>query len=80
MDRIAGGAGPVPRSAGAAQQLRKRTLTNLHNAHPQWLADTHEVLDAAVATAYGWDAGIGEEEALGALLEMNRKAILRREP
>ena len=62
---------PVPRNGEAAKELRKRTLTNLYNACPQWLADAHAALDAAVAAAYGWDVDIGEEEALGALLRLN---------
>ena len=62
---------PVPRNGEAAKELRKRTLTNLYNARPQWLADAHAALDAAVAAAYGWDVDIGEEEALGALLRLN---------
>ncbi len=32
---------PVPRDEAAAKELKKRTLTNLYNARPQWLADTH---------------------------------------
>ena len=55
----------------AAKALKARTLTNLYNARPQWLADAHAALDAAVAVAYGWDADISEEDALGALLAMN---------
>ena len=51
--------------------LKKRTLTNLYNARPQWLADAHAALDAAVAAAYGWDADISEEDALAALLALN---------
>ena len=62
---------PFPATEEAARELRKRTLTNLYNARPQWLADAHATLDAAVAAAYGWDADIGEEEALEELLEMN---------
>ena len=62
---------PVPRDDAAASQLRKRTLTNLYNSPPQWLADAHTVLDGAVAAAYGWDADIGEDEALGKLLDLN---------
>ena len=62
---------PVPRTEEAAKELRRRTLTNLYNARPQWLADAHAALDAAVAAAYGWNAEIGEEEALGALLALN---------
>ena len=57
---------PVPRDETAAKELKKRTLTNLYNARPQWLADAHAALDAAVAAAYGWDADISEEDALAA--------------
>ena len=62
---------PAPRNEDAAQQLRKRTLTNLYNARPQWLADAHAALDAAVAAAYGWPADISDDEALRELLERN---------
>ncbi len=63
---------PVARDEAAAKHLKTRTLTNLYNARPQWLADAHASLDTAVAVAYGWDAGIGEDEALTALLTYNR--------
>ena len=43
---------PVPRDEEAAKALRKRTLTNLYNARPQWLVDAHAALDVAVAAAY----------------------------
>ena len=62
---------PVPRDEEAAKELKKRTLTNLYNARPQWLADAHATLDAAVAAAYGWDAGISDDEALRELLGLN---------
>ena len=62
---------PMPRDEATAKELKKRTLTNLYNARPQWLADAHAALDAAVAEAYGWDAGISEDEALGELLTLN---------
>ena len=62
---------PVPLDETAARELKKRTLTNLYNTRPQWLADAHAELDAAVAAAYGWPADISEEEALGELLKMN---------
>ena len=52
---------PVPRGEGAAKALRKRTLRNLYNARPQWLADAHAALDAAVAAAYGWSADISDD-------------------
>ena len=62
---------PVPRDETAAKELRKRTLTNLYNARPRWLADAHTTLDAAVATAYGWDADISDDDALRELLALN---------
>ena len=62
---------PVPRDEDAAKELKKRTLTNLYNARPQWLADAHASLDAAVAAAYGWSADISDDEALHELLELN---------
>ena len=36
-----------------AKTLQKRTLTNLYNQRPAWLAQAHEALDALVAAAYG---------------------------
>ena len=62
---------PVPRDEVAAKELKKRTLTNLYNARPQWLADAHTNLDAAVAAAYGWSDDISEDDALRKLLELN---------
>ena len=53
--------------------LRRRTLTNLYNnyhAHT-WLVNAHHRLDTAVAAAYGWDAGMGDAEALERLLALN---------
>ncbi len=61
----------VPRNEDAAKALKKRTLTNLYNARPQWLVDAHQALDAAVAAAYGWSADISEDEALRELLALN---------
>lgn len=46
-------------------------LTNLYNTRPQWLADAHASLDAAMEAAYGWLADISEDEALRKLLELN---------
>ena len=37
----------APRGESAVKELRKRTLTSLYNARPQWLADAHAALDAA---------------------------------
>ena len=57
-------------------QLKRRTLTNLYNARPAWLAHLHRDLDAAVFAAYGWpEAGeldaLGDEDLLGRLLALN---------
>ena len=38
---------------------------------PQWLADAHASLDAAVERAYEWDEGISEDEALRKLQDLN---------
>jgi len=51
--------------------LAKRTLTNLYNARPTWLAQAHERLDAAVLAAYGWPGDIDHEELLARLLALN---------
>ena len=39
----------VPKNVEAAVKLKQRTLTNLYNQRPRWLADAHEALDRAVA-------------------------------
>ena len=65
---------PVARDEAAAKELKRRTLTNLYNARPQWLADAHAALDATVAAAYGWDAEISEDNALAQLLALNQQA------
>jgi type II restriction/modification system DNA methylase subunit YeeA len=57
----------------SAGELKKRTLTNLYNERPAWLANAHAALDAAVADAYGWSPDIPEEEVLLRLLALNGK-------
>jgi type II restriction/modification system DNA methylase subunit YeeA len=61
----------LPKNAEAAVKLKTRTLTNLYNERPRWLADAHDALDRAVAAAYGWREDIATEEALGRLLSLN---------
>jgi type II restriction/modification system DNA methylase subunit YeeA len=51
--------------------LARRTLTNLYNDRPTWLAQAHERLDSAVLAAYGWPADIGQDELLARLLTLN---------
>lgn len=61
----------LPIDAVAATKLRNRTLTNLYNEWPQWLANAHRDLDAAVAAAYGWPVDISDEDSLRELLGLN---------
>ena len=62
---------PVPRDENAAKALKKRTLTNLYNARPQWLVDVHASLNTAVAAAYGWPDDIPDDDALKELVVLN---------
>ncbi len=61
----------LPKNAEAAVKLKERTLTNLYNQRPRWLADAHDELDRAVAAAYGWPEDIAIEDALARLLKLN---------
>jgi hypothetical protein len=54
-----------------AKKLAKRTLTNLYNERPAWLAHAHAKLDAAVAAAYGFDVDLTDEQILEKLLSLN---------
>jgi len=67
-----------PKDEAAATELRKRTLTQLCNARPQWLANAHAALDEAVAQAYGWGedwrAGLlTDDEILARLFRLNQQ-------
>jgi len=61
----------LPKTVEAAVKLKQRTLTNLYNQRPRWLADAHEALDRAVAAAYGWPEDIATDDALQRLLALN---------
>jgi len=68
----------LPKDDAAAKELKKRTLTNLYNVRPQWLANAHSALDEAVAEAYGWGndwrAGLlTDEEILARLFQLNQQ-------
>ncbi len=52
-------------------ELKKRTLTNLYNLRPTWLANAHARLDAAVFAAYGWPEDVEDEDILKHLLALN---------
>jgi type II restriction/modification system DNA methylase subunit YeeA len=69
----------LPKDEEAAKELKKRTLTNLYNARPTWLANAHAALDQAVAEAYGWgdDWRAGrlddDDEILARLFRLNQQ-------
>ena len=54
-----------------ADDLRQRTLTNLYNQRPTWLANAHYTLDQAVFAAYEWSHGLDEAAILERLLALN---------
>ncbi|MGF7206716.1 type II restriction/modification system DNA methylase subunit YeeA [Skermanella aerolata] len=62
----------LPVDSAAAEILKKRTLTNLYNERPAWLANAHRELDAAVVAAYGWVEDISDEDALAELFALNQ--------
>jgi type II restriction/modification system DNA methylase subunit YeeA len=57
----------------APEELKTRTLTNLYNQRPEWLANAHRALDEAVFAAYGWPSGLAKEEILARLLVLNHE-------
>jgi type II restriction/modification system DNA methylase subunit YeeA len=59
-------------SDASEDELKKRTLTNLYNAHPGWLEEAHRKLDEAVFGAYGWPITLTDAELLERLLKLNR--------
>jgi hypothetical protein len=63
----------VPKGKEAAQQLARRTLTNLYNERPAWLELAHRKLDEAVFVAYGWEPTLSYDEILTRLLALNQE-------
>ena len=61
----------VAKDASALVQLKNRTLTQLYNDRPSWLANAHRKLDEAVFAAYGWPSTLTDDELLAKLLELN---------
>jgi hypothetical protein len=62
------------------EDLKDRTLTKLYNAHPEWLANAHRALDAAVFAAYGWPSTLTDQEILANLLALNRQRAAAQVP
>ena len=63
----------IPKDATARERLRDRTLTILYNKRPVWLSTAHAELDQAVAAAYGWPAGLPDNDTLARLLALNQE-------
>ena len=61
----------VAKDADCAKKLKKRTLTNLYNERPTWLALAHDKLDVAVFAAYAWPPSLSDEQLLEKLLALN---------
>jgi hypothetical protein len=56
-------------------ELAARTLTNLYNQRPSWLANCHDDLDRAVLDAYGWPADFGDSSIRERLLALNLERL-----
>lgn len=63
----------TPVNEDAAKELTKRTLTNLYNKRPTWLANVHRELDDAVLRAYGWADEPSDDEILKRLFDLNKQ-------
>ncbi len=66
--------GRIVAKPGFEKDVAKRTLTNLYNQRPAWLAQAHDALDAAVAAAYGWAdyrPAMADDDILRRLLALN---------
>ncbi len=55
----------------AVAELQNRTLTDLYNERPTWLANAHDDLDRAVIEAYGWPVQLDDDSVLERLLGLN---------
>jgi hypothetical protein len=79
LDRLRQGWLNPPEDSIAPSELKKRTLTNLYNQRPTWLANAHRKLDEAVFAAYGWPEApddLPDSDIVTRLLGLN----LQREP
>ena len=65
-----------PSDAGADELLR-RTMTNLYNERPSWLEMAHSAIDEAVFAAYGWSTDLADDDILAHLLALNAERAAR---
>ena len=70
----------TPTYSVSQAELKKRTLTNLYNARPTWLANAHRTLDEAVFAAYGWPSSLTTQEILARLLALNHQPAANHHP
>jgi hypothetical protein len=63
----------VSKDQQAANELAKRTLTNLSNQMPAWLKQAHQELDEAVFAAYGLPSSLTDDEILARLLDLSMR-------
>jgi type II restriction/modification system DNA methylase subunit YeeA len=68
------------RDDDCAKKLAKRTLTNLYNERPAWIANAHTKLDRAVAHAYAFPVDLTDEQILERLLALNQQRIVDEKP
>ncbi len=61
----------------AEAELKRRTLTNLYNARPTWLANAHAALDRAVLDAYAFPHDLADDDLLAWLLALNLERARR---
>jgi type II restriction/modification system DNA methylase subunit YeeA len=69
-----------PGDDACAKKLATRTLTNLYNERPAWLAHAHEKLDEAITAAYGGEKNLSDEAILEKLLALNRNRAAAESP
>ena len=62
-----------------SKKLAKRTLTNLCNERPAWLANALSKLDVAVAATYGFDIDPTGEQVVGLSGTCERGEEIRRQ-
>jgi len=60
-------------ASGSGEVLEGRELELYHKGQIGLLKDLHDQIDAAVAEAYGWPAGLSDEEILERLVALNRE-------
>lgn len=53
------------------KELAKRTLADLYNQRPDWLAEAHAELDAVAKSLPGWPVDLSNKEILDRLLAEN---------